>query len=84
MSSSKQIDLLRDFSAGFYLSKGPEPHIPRPPYTLYSIRVYSVLIHTGEEGGGRVEPERKLEGQQFTKLGRKIPTWLTASPDYKL
>jgi hypothetical protein len=23
------------------------------------------------EEGGRVEPERRLEGQQFTKLGRK-------------
>jgi hypothetical protein len=28
----------------------------------------------GREGGlGRVEPERRLEGQQFTKLGPKIP-----------
>jgi hypothetical protein len=24
------------------------------------------------EGGGRVEPERRLKGQQFTKLGRKF------------
>ncbi len=24
-----------------------------------------------EKGGGRVEPERRLEGQQYTKLGRK-------------
>ncbi len=23
------------------------------------------------EGGGRVEPERRLEGQQFPKVGRK-------------
>jgi hypothetical protein len=23
------------------------------------------------EGGGRVEPETRLEGQQFTKMGRK-------------
>ena len=28
-----------------------------------------IIIHTGK--GGRVEPERRLEGQQFTKLGRK-------------
>ena len=25
----------------------------------------------GGEGGERVEPERRLEGQQFIKLGRK-------------
>jgi hypothetical protein len=25
----------------------------------------------GGLGGGRVEPERRLAGQQFTKLGRK-------------
>jgi hypothetical protein len=31
--------------------------------------VYTLHIHTGMGGGG--EPERKLEGQQFTKLGRK-------------
>jgi hypothetical protein len=33
---------------------------------------YSILIHTGRGGSrGRVEPERRGEGQQFTKLGRK-------------
>jgi hypothetical protein len=43
------------------------------------------------EGGGvwRVEPERRLEGQQFTKLGRKYQhDWLYTrnwlSPVYKL
>ncbi len=30
-----------------------------------------VLIKTGKGGGGRAQPERSLEGQQFTKLGRK-------------
>ncbi len=58
--------------------------IPPPPYTLYMcLRVYSIIIHTGKgrmggelnqregEDGGRVEPERRLEGRQFTKLGRK-------------
>jgi hypothetical protein len=30
-----------------------------------------------EEGGGGVEPERRLEGQQFIKLGRKYQQdWL--------
>jgi hypothetical protein len=39
-----------------------------PPPLTHCIRVYSILIHTGK--GGIVEPERRLEGQQFTKLGR--------------
>jgi hypothetical protein len=32
-----------------------------------------INIHKGKRvtGGGRVEPERRLDGQQFTKLGRK-------------
>jgi hypothetical protein len=39
------------------------PHIL--PYTL-CICVYCKLIHTGKAGGGRDEPERRLEEQQFT------------------
>jgi hypothetical protein len=42
MSSSRKIDLYRDFAAGVYLSEGPEPHTP-PPQT-YSHR-------EGGEGG---------------------------------
>ncbi len=42
-------------------------HLPPPPSNTLS--VYTVLWH--REGEGRVEPERRLEGQQFTKLGRK-------------
>jgi hypothetical protein len=30
-----------------------------------------MLIHTGKGERERVEPERRLDGQQFTKLGRK-------------
>jgi hypothetical protein len=57
------------------------PHGPYrpPPYTLYTSILY-ILIHTWR-GGERVKPERRLEGQQFTKLGRKS-TWLTVSPVY--
>ncbi len=29
------------------------------------------LIHTGKGGEERVQPERRLEWQQFTKLGQK-------------
>ncbi len=71
MSSSKKKDLKRDFAAGVYLSKA-QILIPHP--FTHCICVYSKLIHTGGGGGGgggRVEPDRRLEGQQFTKLGQK-------------
>ncbi len=44
---------------------------PYPPPPLY---VYNTvyLFTQGREGGeGGIEPESRLEGQQFTKLGRK-------------
>jgi hypothetical protein len=55
---------------GRYLSVwGLDPHTP--PLT-HCICIYSTLIHTGKGGSeGRVKPERRGEGQQFTKLGRK-------------
>jgi hypothetical protein len=49
---------------------GPEPHPPPPPHT-HCIRVHSILIHTRQGGRGRVKSKRRLEGQQFTRLGRK-------------
>jgi hypothetical protein len=58
----KKHDLFKDLAAGIYLSEGPEPHHPPPPFKL---------IHTEKGEGVRVEPERREEGQQFTKLGRK-------------
>jgi hypothetical protein len=73
MSSSKRIDLQGDLAADVYLS---EAQNPQPlPYTLYTCILYSVYLCTqgSGEGVGRVEPERRLEGRQFTKLGRKIP-----------
>ncbi len=33
--------------------------------------LYLLCFEAGKGGRGRVEPERRLEGQQFTKLGRK-------------
>ncbi len=40
------------------------------PYTLYTCLNSKVYLFTQERGrGGRVQPERRLEGQQFTKLG---------------
>ncbi len=75
----QKIDLLMDFAAGVYLSEDQNliHRLPPPPYTTYSTRVYSILFHTGKGMGGRVEPERRLERQQFTKLGRKYKhDWL--------
>jgi len=63
MSSSNKID----FAAGVYLSDAQNPP---PPLTHY-INAYKILIHTGKWRRGRVEPERRGEEQQFTKLGRK-------------
>ncbi len=71
MSWSKKIDLKRDFAAGVYLYE-EKPLIP--PFT-HCIRVYSILTH--REGRGENEPERRGEGQQFTKPGRKYQhDWL--------
>jgi hypothetical protein len=70
MSSSKKIDLQGTLWQVF-ICLGP-----RTPYSsplTQCTRVYSILSHTGK-GGGRVEAEIRGEGQQFTKLGSKIPT----------
>jgi hypothetical protein len=80
MSSSKKIKkltckwTLRQCSS----VGGPEPYPPPPPHT-HCIRVYCIfyLFTQGSGGRGRVEPERRLDGQQFTKLGRKYQhDWL--------
>jgi hypothetical protein len=71
MSSSKKFDRERDFPADNHLSEAQNP-ITLP--LTHCVRVYSLLIHTGKGGGGRVEPGRRLERQQFTNLGSKIPT----------
>jgi hypothetical protein len=55
-----------DYAAGVYLPEALNT-IPPSPYTLYKCIQYTY----SHRRGGRVEPERRLEGQQFTKLGRK-------------
>jgi hypothetical protein len=64
MPSSKKIYMKRDFAAGVYLLRHTLP------YTLYTCIKYTYL-HRKEGMRGRVEPVRRLEGQQFTKLDRK-------------
>jgi hypothetical protein len=61
---------------------------PTPPtlHTVYVYSVYSVLIHTGKEGGEGVESwtRKKVRGGTVHKAWSKILTWLTVSPLYKL
>jgi hypothetical protein len=63
MSSSKQIDLKRDFAAGVYMTKAQNP-IPPPPHSVY---VYTVcLVIQARRGGGELnqrEGERGNRGQ---------------------
>jgi hypothetical protein len=67
MSSSKKIDLERDFAAGVYLSEAQNPITP----LTHCISVYSILIHTGKGGGGRVDPW--VRWATVHKAGWKIP-----------
>ncbi len=63
--ASKKIDLNRDFAASVYLFEAQNP--TPPPFTLYTcIHTYS---HREGGEGGRVEPEKGLEGQQSKKAG---------------
>ncbi len=42
----------------------------------HTVCIYCTLTQGRGEGGGRVEPEKRLEGQQFTKLTECISTSL--------
>jgi hypothetical protein len=64
MSSSKKLTC-RGTLWQVFLSEAPsppKPHTPPPPYTLYTCILYT---YSHREGGGR------LEGHQFTRLGKK-------------
>jgi hypothetical protein len=71
MSSSKNIDLSRDYAAGVYFSEAQNPIPPSPLHTVYVYTVY-VLIYTGKGGGDL----NHREGEMITvhKAGSKIPT----------
>ncbi len=49
------------------------PRTSYHPPSLHTVDVYTVFLFT-QGRGRRVEPERREEGQQFTKHGSKIPT----------
>ncbi len=66
MSSSNKIHLSRDFPTGVYLSEARDPIPPLHAVYVCSIHVF-IYKGKGWRGGG----ERRLEVQQFTKLGRK-------------
>jgi hypothetical protein len=70
MSSFKKIYQERDFTAGICLSEAQNPILSPTRSHCILVYLYSVLIHTGKGGGRRAEPERRGEGQQFTKLDR--------------
>ncbi len=65
-----------------YLTEAQNPIHPHPLHTVY---VYTVYLFTQGRGkGGRVEPERGLEGATVYEAGSKIPAKLTVSPVYEL
>jgi hypothetical protein len=66
MSSSKKLTCKRTL----WQAQNPiNPH--PPPLTHCSVFVYTVTCLFTQGRGVRVEPERRLEELQFTKLGRK-------------
>jgi hypothetical protein len=62
MSSSKKLTCRGTFRQVFICLR---PRTPYPP------PVHTVYLFAQERGGGGTEPERRREGQQFTKLGKK-------------
>ncbi len=68
----KNLSIKGDFAPGVCLSEAPSnsmtPYLP----LLHIVYVFQ-YTYSHRDGGeeGRVEPERRLEGQRVTKLGRK-------------
>ncbi len=61
MSSSKKVDLYRDFAAGVYQSEDPSPPMTPSPL-VYTVYVYRILIHTGKGVGGGGGEMNQREG----------------------
>ncbi len=66
MPSSNEIDIVRQV----FICLRPET--PNPPPPLHTVYVYTVYCtYSQMDGRGRVEPERRLEGQPFPKQDLK-------------
>ncbi len=78
MSSSKKIDLQRDFAADDYMSEAQNP-IPPPPYTLYTCIQYT---YSHREGGREESWTReKVRGARVHKARSKYQRdWLYLQP----
>ncbi len=61
-----------------FISLKPRPHIPHP--LTHCIRVFSILIHTGNGGGRERWTRERVRGATVHKAGSKIPSWLPQSP----
>ncbi len=68
MSSSKKIDLSREFAAGVYLSED-QKHIP----PLHIVYVYSVYLFTQGRGEQGELNRREIRGARVHKAGSKTP-----------
>ncbi len=73
-SSKKKLTCKGTLWQVFICLKARTPY-PSPPYTMYRCIQNTYSHREGGGIGGRVEPERRLEGQQFTKLARKYQSF---------
>jgi len=84
MSSSKKFACKGILRQVFICLRAKNPIPPPPLHSAYVYCVFSMYVFAQGKGReGRVQAERRLKGQQFTKLGRKYQRWLTLSPVYK-
>ncbi len=87
MSSSKKIDLWRDFASGVYLSEAQSP-VPPPPYKLYTCIQYTYSHREGggeswtSENGATGESTVRKFGWKYQHDWMYVKNWL--SPVYKL
>ncbi len=72
MSSSKKIDMYRDFAAGVYLSEALFPPMTAHPPTPPQHTVYVYTVHLFTQGRGEEElTKEKVRGATVHKPGSK-------------